>query len=148
MKSRINDERYNKYKQHKEYDRIVLSCINMVIENAAKEKKKRIILRDVNGPSFPFMLHTARAAMDVTTGLKQELYVQCKLREYFKVKKKYPNFDLKWTRGPHLCATGEKPLLAMVAKWHKIEDNLIFEKIFEEFYNIEKIRKESADEND
>ena len=148
MKSRITDERYEKYKQQREYDKIVLSCINMVIENASKERKKRIIIRDVNSPSFPFMLHVARAAMDVTVGLKQRIYVQCRLRDYFKVRKAFPQFEVKWTRGPHFCATGEKPLLAMVAKWHKVEDHLIFAKIFEEFYNIEKLRKENVDEND
>jgi hypothetical protein len=42
----------------------------MIIENASKEKKKRIIIRDVNSCSFPFMLHVARAAIDITTGLK------------------------------------------------------------------------------
>lgn len=148
MKSRITDERYEKYKQQREYDKIVLSCINMVIENASKERKKRIIIRDVNSPSFPFMLHIARAAMDVTVGLKQRIYVQCRLRDYFKVRKAFPQFEVKWTRGPHLCATGEKPLLAMVAKWHKVEDHLIFAKIFEEFYNIEKDRKDEAIGND
>lgn len=148
MKSRITDERYEKYKQQREYDKIVLSCINMVIENASKERKKRIIIRDVNSPSFPFMLHIARAAMDVTVGLKQRIYVQCRLRDYFKVRKAFPQFEVKWTRGPHLCATGEKPLLAMVAKWHKVEDHLIFAKIFEEFYNIEKDRKDEAVGND
>lgn len=147
MKSRINDEKYNKYIQQKEYDKIVMSCINTIIENASKEKKKRIIIRDVNSPSFPFMLHVARAAIDITTGLKQNIYIQCKLKEYFKIRKKYSNFGLKWTRGPHLCATGERPLLTMVAEWHKIEDVSIFEKIFEEFYNIEKMRKENTDEN-
>jgi hypothetical protein len=35
----------------------------------------------------------------------------------------------------------------MVAEWHKIEDVSIFEKIFEEFYNIGKMRKENTDEN-
>ena len=148
MKSRITDERYEKYKQQREYDKIVLSCINMVIENASKERKKRIIIRDVNSPSFPFMLHIARAAMDVTVGLKQRIYVQCRLRDYFKVRKAFPQFGVKWTRGPHLCATGEKPLLAMVTKWHKVEDHLIFAKIFEEFYNIEKDRKDEAVGND
>jgi hypothetical protein len=36
----------------------------------------------------------------------------------------------------------------MVAKWHKVEDHLIFAKIFEEFYNIEKDRKDEAVGND
>jgi hypothetical protein len=118
------------------------------MENASRERKKRIIIRDVNSPSFPFMLHVARAAMDVTVGLKQRIYVQCRLRDYFKVKKAFPQFDLKWIGGLHFCATGEKPLLAMVAKWHKVEDHLIFAKIFEEFYNIEKDRKDETVEND
>jgi hypothetical protein len=120
----------------------------MVIENASKERKKRIIIRDVNSPSFPFMLHIARAAMDVTVGLKQRIYVQCRLRDYFKVRKAFPQFEVKWTRGPHMFATGERPLLNMVAKWHKVEDHLIFAKIFEEFYNIEKDRKDEAVGND
>ena len=43
-----------------------------------------------------------------------------------------------------MCATGEKPLLAMISKWHKIDDEKIFEKIYDSFYNIEKIGKEEA----
>lgn len=148
MKSRINDEKYNRYLKQKEYDKIVLSCINMIIENAARDKKKRIIIKDVNSKSFPYILHVARAALDVSSGLCQDIYIQCKLREFLKLKKKFSNFTLKWTRGPHLCATGYNSLITMVAKWHKVADETIFEKIYEEFYNIEKIRKEEAqDEN-
>lgn len=117
----------------------------MIIENASKDKKKRIIIRDVNSRSFPFMVHVARAALDVSVGVNPKLYVQCKLKEYFKIRKKYSNFGLKWTRGQHLFASGERPLLTMVATWHKIKDESIFEKIYEEFYNIEKIRKEEED---
>lgn len=144
MKSRINDEKYNRYKIQEEYNKIVLSCINMIIENASRDKKKRIIIKDTNSNAFPFILHVARASLDVSSGLKQEIYVQCKLSEFFKVKKKFKNFELKWTKGPHLCATGYASLMTMVAKWHKVEDKMIFEKIYEEFYNIEKLRKEEV----
>lgn len=144
MKSRINDERYNKYLLEREYDKIICSCANMIIENAARDKKKRIIIRDTNSPSFPCILQIARAALDISSGLSQNIYIQCKLKDYFKIKKKYEKFGLKWIRGTHLCATGEKPLLDMISKWHKMNDEKIFEKIYDSFYNIEKIGKEEA----
>lgn len=136
MKSRITDENFNQYYEDKEYNKIILSCINIIIENAAREKKKRIILDYTDTVSFPFMVNIARAALDVSKGLNSQIYIQCKLTDFFKVKKEYGKQSFKRMGGNHLAVTSESCLLSMVRKYHGIYDDQIFGKIFDRFYKV------------
>lgn len=147
MKSRITDEKYQNYQIEQEYNKIVFSCANYMIANALRDNKKRLILKEVNSYYLPCALSIAHAALCLNNDLNRNIYLECKLKDYFKIKKKYKNFSLKWTRPTHLCATGYVSLYSMISEQHKVNDPLIFEKIYEKFYNVENSEGNKEDED-